>query len=193
MAELGEKSAAGKAVKPLAKGEVKVSVRDVCTGARIEGANVLVDGVEKQTDSSGEAVFSDLPIGPGDVKVNKHFEDADYSIFIVHYPKILRSFEAKSVEEDLVNVKSGAESKIRIEIEVYKLVGKVEFHRRHIDLGGGDKYGHWWTVIDESTSFGWWPKYPLGSNENRFSEPPEAPAALSENDGNMKRIQERGL
>jgi len=191
MAEFGEGSAAGKPVKPLEKGTVKVSVRDVCSGARIEGASVLVDKSEKKTDSSGEAVFSDLPIGPSDVKVSKHFDDADYSTFVVHYPKVLRSYEAKSVGEDLVNVKSGAESKVRIEIEVYKVVGNIEFHRRHIDLDGEDKYGHWWTVIDDSTSFGWWPKYPLGSDENRFSEPPEAPAVLSGNDGNMKKIQHK--
>ena len=35
----------------------------------------------------------------------------------------------------------------------------VTMKRRHINLLGDDKYGHWWTEIDGTESYGWWPKY----------------------------------
>jgi hypothetical protein len=37
----------------------------------------------------------------------------------------------------------------------------ITMKRKHIALKGDDKYGHWWTEIDGSESYGWWPKYPV--------------------------------
>jgi len=177
MAELGEGSAAGKPVKPLEKGTVKVSVRDVCSGARIEGASVLVDKSEKKTDSNGEAVFSDLPIGPSDVKVSKHFDDADYLTFITHNPKITRAYEAKSSEEDLALVEGEATSKLRIEIPVFKVVESVRFCRIHLKLKPKLDYGHWWIEVGDK-SYGWYPEDGhLGAKEmDEPTPPPPLPA-----------------
>jgi hypothetical protein len=38
----------------------------------------------------------------------------------------------------------------------------VTMKRKDIELTGADKYGHWWTEVDGSESYGWWPKYPVG-------------------------------
>jgi hypothetical protein len=38
----------------------------------------------------------------------------------------------------------------------------ITMKRKHIALKGEDKYGHWWTEINNSESYGWWPKYPVG-------------------------------
>ena len=38
----------------------------------------------------------------------------------------------------------------------------ITMKRKHIQLKGDDKYGHWWTEIDSNESYGWWPKYPVG-------------------------------
>ncbi|MTJ08113.1 DUF4157 domain-containing protein, partial [Anabaena sp. UHCC 0204] len=38
----------------------------------------------------------------------------------------------------------------------------ITMKRKHIQLRGDDKYGHWWTEIDSNESYGWWPKYPVG-------------------------------
>ena len=37
----------------------------------------------------------------------------------------------------------------------------ITMKRKDIALKGDDKYGHWWTEMDNE-SYGWWPKYPLG-------------------------------
>lgn len=36
----------------------------------------------------------------------------------------------------------------------------IKVKRKHIHLTGDDKYGHWWTEIGPSESYGWWPKNP---------------------------------
>jgi RHS repeat-associated protein len=35
----------------------------------------------------------------------------------------------------------------------------IRVYRKDIDLGGDDKYGHWWIEIDGTESYGWWPKH----------------------------------
>lgn len=41
-------------------------------------------------------------------------------------------------------------------------ITSVVMKRKHIDLNGEDKYGHWWMEIDGTESYGWWPKTPVG-------------------------------
>lgn len=38
----------------------------------------------------------------------------------------------------------------------------ITMKRKHIHLTGPDKYGHWWTEMDGSESYGWWPKNHVG-------------------------------
>jgi len=38
----------------------------------------------------------------------------------------------------------------------------VTIKRKNISLGNEDKYGHWWIEIDDSKSYGWWPKEQVG-------------------------------
>ena len=45
-----------------------------------------------------------------------------------------------------------------------KLVKGVRVYRKDIDLGGEDKYGHWWIEIDGEESYGWWPAEPLNTD-----------------------------
>ena len=194
MTELGEKSALAKPIKGDGKGKIKVSVRDICSGKRINGATVIVNGKSKKIGNDEDILFGDESLGIADVKVNKHFEEADYSTFIVHYPRILKSFEAKSTETDTAFIKEDKEAKLRIEMSVYKVFEKIVFHRRKIIWGAGegeDKYGHWWVVIDDKTSFGWWPKYPVGHPLNRSSEPPNSPKKLSPDATALQKIQHK--
>lgn len=171
------------------KGALKVTVKDTCDGKGVKDVEVTVKGNTKKTNGDGEATFSDLSLGPTRIKVKIHFKDADYSKFIVQYPRILNSHEAKSAENDLVDIIDGTESESNINIVVFKLIDTIVFHRKHIDLGGRDKYGHWWVKIDGNISYGWWPKYPMGSDKNRTSQPPKQPKPLPANAGRMQRIQ----
>lgn len=190
MTELGESAAAPEpVVEKEEKGDLEVAVHDVCDGGRIEDVKVTVNGSEQITNGSGVTTFSDLSIGATNVKVILHLEDLDYSTFVVHYPKILRSHSAKSKETDVGEVEAGSKNTLRVELEIFKIVGKIVFHRRHIDPGGDDKYGHWWTVVDENTSFGWWPKYPVGSPENRLTEPPSPPESMPSDATRVQKIQ----
>ena len=190
MSELGEGVSVTKPVaKKNDKGELKVSVRDICEGKRIEGAKVTINGKTQETDESGVTEFSGLPAGATVVKVKAHLKEVDYSTFIIHYPKVLSAHSAKSAGLDVVEIKADSNNTVRIELEIYKVVGKVVFHRRQIDRTGEDKYGHWWTVVDANTSFGWWPKYPVGSLENRLTEPPDAPEGLPSDAGRAQKIQ----
>ncbi len=127
MAELGE----GAAVTTIADtsietGSVKVSVRDICTGKRIPEATITVATKSQQGDDQGESTFADVLTGAVDIKVKKHFEEADYLTFLVHklpFSKmsITRSWEAKSSEQDIAIVAKDKETKIRIEIPVYRV------------------------------------------------------------------------
>ena len=182
MTELGE----GVAV-PVSKkskdGKQLVKEHDACTNDPVEGADVTVGSDKKTSNSSGEASFDKLPVGTLPTKVVKHFKDADYSTFLVHYPRVMRSHKAKSTVLDSPSIKEGAETKTDILLEVYKVLDEIVFHRRHIDIGGADKYGHWWSVFAPNMSFGWWPKYPVGHQLNRRSTPPVEPTPLSSNAG----------
>lgn len=192
MAEIGEGvsvDAPETKSEPEKKGSLKVTVKDICSGDPIEGAGVIVKEKAQKTDSFGESTFSDLPIGNVSIRVKMHYDDIDYISFIVQYPRIYISHEAKSGESDFDDIEDGKESQIEIELDVFKLVGKIVFHRRHISPKGEDKYGHWWTVVNPATSYGWWPKYPLGSSQNRSSDPPEEPALLSSGAGKMEQVQ----
>ena len=40
--------------------------------------------------------------------------------------------------------------------------------RKHIHLFGDDKYGHWWTEMDGTESYGWWPKHHVGKIDTIF-------------------------
>ena len=42
---------------------------------------------------------------------------------------------------------------------------EVTVFRKDIDLGADDKYGHWWTNITPTESYGWWPKDGVGISE----------------------------
>lgn len=190
MTEIGEGSSVSKKVALTdKKGDLKVIVLDICNDEKVKDAEVLVEGKSKKTDKNGEAVFSDMPIGLKSVAVKLHDSALDYSTFIVHYPKVLRSHEAKSSARDSIEVKESTEVEITIRLEIFKLVGDIVFHRRHIDLSGSDKYGHWWTKVDASISFGWWPKYMMGSDENMSSQPPQPIPDLPNDAGKLEQVQ----
>jgi hypothetical protein len=44
----------------------------------------------------------------------------------------------------------------------------ITMKRKHIHLFGDDKYGHWWTEMDGSESYGWWPKGQVGLIDTLF-------------------------
>lgn len=44
----------------------------------------------------------------------------------------------------------------------------IKVYRKEIDIGGEDKYGHWWIEIDGVESYGWWPKEPVGLGDTLF-------------------------
>lgn len=197
MSELGEGIAVAKPADTVKKGKVKVSVRDVCTGTRISDATVIVNGKSQKTAASEDVTFNDQAVGSAVIKVNKHFKEADYVTFIVHTlvvskNNVTKSWEAKSSAYDSVILEDNAETKVRIDLVVFKVIDKILFHRRNIVWGAGageDKYGHWWTVVDENTSFGWWPKYPIGSKENRLTDPPSLRTPPHSDAGKLQLVQ----
>lgn len=176
MSEVGEKSKAAKETKPLQKGKVKVSVRDICTGKRIEGATVSVEGKKKTTASDEDLLFDDQHIGNADIKVSKHFTEADYIKFLIHNialinKSITRSYKAVSTDKDLVIVEENKTSKVRVELHVFKVVDSVRFCREHLRFKPELNYGHWWIEIGNK-SYGWWPEAPLGPKEMQEPTPP---------------------
>ncbi len=177
MSELGEGAAAAKPVETAKKGKVKVSVRDICTGKRIEGAEVVVNGKSKKSDTQGETLFGEQNVGLTTVKVNKHFEEADYKTFITHKPKITLSHDAKSSAEDMVQVEESKESRVRIEIPVFRVVETVRFCRIHLKFSPKLDYGHWWIEVGNH-SYGWWPEE--GHLGPKDMEEPQPPAPLPE-------------
>ncbi len=52
---------------------------------------------------------------------------------------------------------SGSEE---IEFTVADICDNIVVKRKHIDIGGEDKYGHWWIEMGDE-SYGWWPKEPV--------------------------------
>jgi len=197
MSELKEGIAATKPSETSKKGKVKVTVRDICTGKRIKDVSVILNNSTKKTEESDDLTFDNVSAGMNTIKANAHFKDADYLTFVVQTlvvngNNITRSWEAKSSTTDTVIVKEDAETRSRIELVVFKPVEKMVYHRRNIMWAAGeddDKYGHWWTVVDENTSFGWWPKYPVGSDENRLTQPPKPPKPLSGKPSTLEKVQ----
>lgn len=170
------------------KGHIKVTVTDVCTGDAVPDCEVIIK-TAKKTSSSGEAEFKNLVVADYSVLVKKHFTDCDYVTFILHYPAVTISHKAIEKTNMLGTVKDGQTTNISIPIEVYRLVPDMVFHRRHLDPGGADKYGHWWVVLGDGTSYGWWPKFGLGDANNRSSIPPVPPKALSAGASRLSKIQ----
>lgn len=185
MSEIGEGAAVAKPAETVKKGKVKVSVRDVCTGKRISDATVIVNGNTKQSDDQGDASFDKLSVGVAKVRVNKHFKEADYKTFITHKPKITMSWEAKSSADDSVLVEEEKESKVRIEIQAYRVVETIRFCRIHLKFSPNLDYGHWWIEAGDK-SYGWWPKQgELGAKE---MEAPQPPSPLPADAGTATRI-----
>ena len=172
MSELGEGVSVPKPVSETKeKGDLKVSVRDVCDGKRIEGAQVTVNGATQETDEHGESTFSDLPVGSVSVRVKKHFKEADYHKFVTHKPKITRSYEAKSSNDEVALIVKDKTSKERVEISAFKVVKSVRFCRIHFELKPLD-YGHWWIEVGDK-SYGWWPvQGELGAKDLDEPSPP---------------------
>lgn len=171
------------------KGTLKVKVVDICNDKAVDKASVTLLKETKTTGASGEVEFPDLPIGGYTVDVEKHFADCDYVSLIVHYPRVTINHEARSAASAGETVNDGATTTLTVKIPVYRLVPDMVFHRRHIDFGGEDKYGHWWTCVDGGTSFGWWPKYPMGHRLNRVNTPPTRPKPPAANAGRLAQVQ----
>ena len=167
------------------KGGATISVRDVCDGSRVEGADVYINSNKKKTDSSGEAAFSGMVSGFTDVKVYMHFKDADFIKFITHKPRIVRKKKAISEALTQIEIPEGGTKKLRVEIEVYKIFKKIRFKRIHLKLKPLD-YGHWW-VEKGNQSFGWWPE--PGHLGAKDMEQPTPPPPLSANPSIAERIQ----
>lgn len=189
--EIGEPAKPPKTQVKKKTGKLKVLVKDTHEGKPVEGAEVHLGRKKLVSDSSGVAEFSGLEEGEHSVDVYKKFPSENYIKFLVHYPKQAMSFNAKSHTLSSGTVKEGATTEIQAKLEVYRPLVKVVLERRHIDFGGEDKYGHWWTVIDDTDSYGWWPKYPMGHSRNRSSPSPSPPDPLPSNPSMAARIQHR--
>lgn len=172
--EAGEGVAATKPVETAKKGKVKVSVRDQCTGKRIADATVVVNGKSKKSIEDEDVIFDNQSIGAANIKVSKHFKEADYKTFITHQPRITRSWEAKSSVKDIEIVEEDKETKVRIELPMYRVVETVLFSRAHLKFFPL-RYGHWWIEIGDK-SYGWWPQ--PGELEQKDLEEPHPPAPL---------------
>jgi hypothetical protein len=194
MTEIGESVAVSVPKKEKEKkGDLKVTVVNQCKGTdgqpvEIEDAKVKAGKEKKTTDSSGTAEFTGLKATTYSVYAEKHFEDADYVRFLAHYvfplgPLTTWTMKAESEGSANVDVPDGGKAEVEVPIKVFRLVDLVEFKRKQIDLGGEDKYGHWWVEIDGSESYGWWPKYPLGHPNNQRSTPPTPPTPPAANAG----------
>jgi len=185
MTQVGESVAVAKpAEKKQEKGDLKITVRDICDGSRVKEAEVIVNKETKKTDEYGDCTFTGLPVGSADIKVKKHFKEADYLKFITHNPKITTSHDAKSSENDIALIIVNKTSKERIEIPVFKVIESVRFCRIHLKLKPLD-YGHWWIEVDDK-SYGWWPKD--GELSAKEMEEPTPPPPLGANASAKEKI-----
>lgn len=185
MTQIGESVAVTQVEEPKT-GSLRVTVRDKCDGARIKGATVAVGTQTQTTDDSGEASFNDLPAGPTQGMVNMHFKEADYLTFFSHImPRIVRRREAKSSAWGDAVVPEGSESKMRVEIDAYKIIDKIRFRRLHLKLKPLD-YGHWWVMVGNK-SYGWWPE--PGHLQAKDMEEPQRPEPLGADPSIAERIQ----
>lgn len=187
MTEIGE-SAFVSTDKKNTAGNLKVMVVNICNDQPIEGAKVSAGGVTKKTNTSGEVVFNNVHPGSVNVLAKMAWPELDYFNFITHYPAITSSKKAKSHDIQDGSVSPGGTIAITIKIPVFRKVDKVIFKRKHIDFFGSDQFGHWWTEIDDTESYGWWPKNPVGYREDS-SQPPTLPPPLSADPSIMQRIQ----
>jgi hypothetical protein len=185
MTQIGESVAVTQVEDPKTGG-LRVTVRDKCDGSRIKGAIVSVGTKTQTTDDSGETTFSDLPAGPTQAMVNKHFKEADYLTFFSHImPRIVRRKEAKSSAWGDGDVPEGGEGRMRVEIDAYKIIDKIRFRRLHLKLKPLD-YGHWWVEVGNK-SYGWWPEQGhLGAKD---MEEPQPPPPLGDDPSIVERIQ----
>jgi hypothetical protein len=170
-------------------GTLKVKVIDAHSGDAVDKATVTLGRKTLTTGASGEVEFPGLPPGGHTVEVEKHFTEADHVSLIVHYPRVTIGHEARSEATAGETVPAGGSATLTVKLDVWRVVPDLVFHRRHIELGGDDKYGHWWTCVDGSTSYGWWPKYPMGHRLNRVNTPPTPPAALPADAGRLAQAQ----
>jgi hypothetical protein len=59
----------------------------------------------------------------------------------------------------VVQQNSGAvQRKVKTGTPASRTLNFITMKRKHIQMGGNDKYGHWWTEMG-GESYGWWPKY----------------------------------
>jgi hypothetical protein len=189
--EIGEGSQPPKTPEQKKPGTLKVLVRAKHDKTPVEGADVSLGKKKLRSDSSGIAEFDGLSEGGYNAKVYKAFPAEKHVRFITHYPKVTISYDAESHALAGGTVKGGETTEVQADIEIYRPLVKVVLERRHIDFGGEDKYGHWWTVVDDTDSYGWWPKYPVGHPNNRSSPPPAPPPPLPANPSVVDRIQHR--
>jgi hypothetical protein len=164
------------------KGALKICIVNACDGQPIKDVTINIRA-KSFVAAAGELEVNDLPVGSLFVRAYRHFAEADYITFIAHYPKITLSHKARSERNTNAEVKDGATEQVTIELDVFRLVEKVVFHRKHISPKGEDKYGHWWTKIDDNESYGWWPKYPMSDPRNAGAPAPEPPVPLEEGAG----------
>jgi hypothetical protein len=188
-ASSADKSASGGKDKAAQKGAIKVKVVNKHDGSPVEGATIVVAHKKGTTDAGGEATIDKLRPGREWVTARKAWPSEDHFIFVSHYPKTSISRKAESEASAIVEVSAGATAEARLEIEVYRPLVKVVLYRNHIHLAGGDKYGHWWTVIDDTESYGWWPKYGLGDEATAKGSPPEPPDELPTDAGAAAKVQ----
>lgn len=175
--------------QPPQLGTLKVLVKNICDGQAVADAEVRCGKRSQPSGSGGDASFDQLPAADHAAEVTKRFTDLDYITFVVHYPRIVIRHQAESSGSGFAAVPEGGEGTATVELEVFRLIPEMVFHRRHIDLGGEDKYGHWWTQVDGGTSYGWWPKYPIGHPANRRNTPPTPPPDPAPGAGRLAQIQ----
>ena len=157
------------------KGHLKVTVVNVCNGVAIKDADVSFSGNLAFTDYNGVAVFNDIPVKKYKVWAEKYYDDADYLEFIIVYPKIAKHSLAKDKASTSAEIEDQKTNEITIKLKVYRCVEKIVLKRKHIEITGEDKYGHWWTEIDDVESYGWWPKYPMGDPSQNIGTRPIEP------------------
>jgi hypothetical protein len=183
-ASSADKSASSGKDKAAQKGAIKVKVVNKHDGSPVEGATVVVAHKKATTDAGGEATIDKLRPGREWVTARKAWPSEDHFIFVSHYPKTSISRKAESEASAIVEVSGGATAEARLEIEVYRPLVKVILHRNHIHPISEDKFGHWWTVMDEASSYGWWPKYLI-----KDRDPPRPPPPLPDKPSVADRAQ----
>jgi hypothetical protein len=169
-------------------GTLKVKVLNVCDDTPIESAVVTCGHRSQSTGKSGEVAFDKLPPAEHGAGATVRFPDLDYISFVVHYPRIVLNHKAESAGTGSASVPAGGEGAATIPLKVFRTIPDMVFHRLQLDLSSGD-YGHWWTVLGDGTSYGFWPKYPIGHPRNSPSTPPTPPPPLPNGAGRLQQIQ----